>query len=197
MRITKQTVLTLPNAVSIAGFILVVAGCIWLDSWAGFALVVVGRLLDMVDGRLARSTHHASRFGAALDATLDKFAGLAIIIAVLLHGMAPAWAMIAIVIQNLLNGIATAWAMRRHPDRRFLPSTAGKYAMAVQNLALAAFVISYLILPPQPSGLVQFDAPQHLQDWSNRFFGLAIVSTVVGVGMLGLWATAGYLRRIR
>lgn len=201
MRITRQTILTVPNAVSVAGFVLVIIGSTRLDSWLGFGLVAVGRLMDLVDGKLARSTHHASRFGAALDATLDKFAGLAIIIALWHYGMAPVWALLAIVLQNIANGIATALAQRAHPGHSLVPSRSGKYAMAVQNLAMTAFVVSYLIAPPfnMAAGETpdQAKLTPEMLDLSDGFYLLGLLSTVIGVGVLGLMATLYYIRRIR
>ena len=65
-----------PNAVSIAGFILTLLSTILLAK--GF-LVVGGFVLwaasmfDMLDGALARYANQASKFGAFLDSTLDRY----------------------------------------------------------------------------------------------------------------------------
>ena len=201
LHITRRTLLTWPNAVSIVGFTLVLAGTLHLDTWAGFGLVVAGRLADMADGRLARSTHHTSRFGALLDATLDKLAVLAMIIAMWAHAMAPAWILLVIVLQNVINTLATAVAEQSHPGRNLKPSRSGKYAMAVQNLALASFVISYLISPP--FDLAAGELPDQnkmtpeMLNLSDGFYWLGLLATIVGVGVLGLMATAYYIRRIR
>jgi cardiolipin synthase len=182
--ISKRNLFTIPNALSIFGFILVIIGCFLLDSWLGFALVAIGRLADMFDGRLARSLHSESRFGALLDATLDKLALLAIIIAIMYFGMAPLWALAAIVLQNIANAIATALAEQSHPGRDLKPSRIGKYAMVVQNAALALFVMSHLAdRPDEVGGILLYIA--------------AVIATVIGALVLGLWATLGYIRRIR
>lgn len=66
-----------PNAITIAGFTLVVASCAlilaeqWVLSWLVF---LVGSLSDMLDGSVARLSGKATTFGAFLDSTLDRLA---------------------------------------------------------------------------------------------------------------------------
>lgn len=66
-----------PNAITIAGFLVVTASCglilgeFWLLSWFVFT---VGSLSDMLDGSVARLSGKASTFGAFLDSTLDRLA---------------------------------------------------------------------------------------------------------------------------
>jgi hypothetical protein len=56
--------------------------------------------------------------------------------------------------------------------------------MAMQNLALGLFALSNLVDQPDiVGGIIIFIA--------------ACIATFVGVVILGLWATTGYLRRIR
>lgn len=194
--LSRQSILTPPNAISVLGFVLTLIGCTQLNSWQGLGFVVIGRLLDLADGWLARRYHQTSRFGALLDASLDKLSLLVIMIAMLYYGMVPLFIVIAIIIQNVTNAAATWLAARRHPGRTLAPSRAGKYAMAFQGLALAAFIVSYLILPPlEPSGLVPPDATTYLLTWSSAAFAAGLLFTALGVFVLGLWATIGYIRR--
>lgn len=66
-----------PNRVTVTGFILVVvaAGLVAAGYLlAGAVILVVGSLLDAVDGALARATGGANAFGSFLDSTLDRAA---------------------------------------------------------------------------------------------------------------------------
>jgi len=66
-----------PNKVTVTGFVLVVvaAGLVAAGHLlAGAAVLVIGSLLDAVDGALARATGGANAFGSFLDSTLDRAA---------------------------------------------------------------------------------------------------------------------------
>ena len=72
-----------PNAISIMGFV-VTLGAAWLYSQdhvrtAG-SFVLLGGLLDIFDGRVARLSGLASRFGSFFDSTLDRISEIAMYI---------------------------------------------------------------------------------------------------------------------
>ena len=71
-RLRGRDIATVPNLVSIAGLLLTVHGARRLHTPTGIAEVTVGRLLDLVDGYLARALDQSSQFGAGLDAIFDK-----------------------------------------------------------------------------------------------------------------------------
>jgi len=69
-----------PNAISVAGFLVTLAGA-WLYSQdhvrtAG-ACVLAGGILDIFDGRVARVSGLASKFGNFFDSTLDRISEIA------------------------------------------------------------------------------------------------------------------------
>jgi CDP-diacylglycerol--glycerol-3-phosphate 3-phosphatidyltransferase len=75
-----------PNAITTAGFIITV-GAGWLYHvdqvrWAGFA-VLLGGLSDIFDGRVARESGLASKFGSFYDATLDRLSEVVVFIGLL------------------------------------------------------------------------------------------------------------------
>ena len=188
--IDKKTLLTTANLVSLTGFFLVLAGCVLMymaadrsETAAGLAFIVAGRLADLLDGTLARHSGQTSTFGALLDAALDKLAGLAIVIVLLLLDMAPLWAIVLIFLQNLSNIIATYMAKRRGQTKGLKPSMAGKYAMAVQNLALGLYVVSYLVAGGSPAA---GEAVQYL----------ANAAIIIGTIVLGGLASWGYFKRV-
>jgi CDP-diacylglycerol--glycerol-3-phosphate 3-phosphatidyltransferase len=69
-----------PDALTISGVLLCIAGSVavyfeyagWLFYWLGAALFVIGSVLDILDGALARSHGTGSPFGAFLDSTVDR-----------------------------------------------------------------------------------------------------------------------------
>jgi CDP-diacylglycerol---glycerol-3-phosphate 3-phosphatidyltransferase len=75
----EQTSVT-PNALSVAGVALCVAGAVvvyfeYKSEWlflAGAALFVLGSVLDILDGALARSRGTGTPFGAFMDSTVDR-----------------------------------------------------------------------------------------------------------------------------
>jgi CDP-diacylglycerol---glycerol-3-phosphate 3-phosphatidyltransferase len=69
-----------PDALTVSGVALCIAGAVavyfeyagWLFYWLGAVLFVVGSILDILDGALARSRGSGSPFGAFLDSTVDR-----------------------------------------------------------------------------------------------------------------------------
>src|SRR6266540_146275 len=70
-----------PNALTTAGVSLCLAASVlvffenrneWLFYWAGAVLFVVGSVLDILDGALARAGGKTTPFGAFLDSTTDR-----------------------------------------------------------------------------------------------------------------------------
>jgi CDP-diacylglycerol--glycerol-3-phosphate 3-phosphatidyltransferase len=70
-----------PNALTAAGVSLCLAASVvvffenrneWLFYWVGAALFVIGSILDILDGALARVGGKATPFGAFLDSTTDR-----------------------------------------------------------------------------------------------------------------------------
>jgi CDP-diacylglycerol--glycerol-3-phosphate 3-phosphatidyltransferase len=69
-----------PDALTVSGVALCIGGAVavffeyagWGFYWLGAALFVVGSVLDILDGALARSRGTGSPFGAFLDSTVDR-----------------------------------------------------------------------------------------------------------------------------
>jgi CDP-diacylglycerol--glycerol-3-phosphate 3-phosphatidyltransferase len=72
------------NAVTVAGFLVTVAGAALLASGqpgAGLVVLLLGTLSDTLDGQIARAAGGGTRFGAFLDSTLDRLSDAALAIA--------------------------------------------------------------------------------------------------------------------
>jgi CDP-diacylglycerol--glycerol-3-phosphate 3-phosphatidyltransferase len=69
-----------PDLLSVSGLLLCIAGAVivyfeyraWWLFLVGSALFLLGSLLDILDGALARSTGRGTPFGAFLDSTIDR-----------------------------------------------------------------------------------------------------------------------------
>lgn len=127
------------SLITIAGFVLSVWGAFKLNTPSGLALVVIGRFLDLVDGPVSRLTQ-PTRFGAVLDATADKFALLALLIAAFLFQSVPLLVLSYVFAHNILNGVLAVIAQKRGHE----PETAisGKLSMFGENAALFAFILA-------------------------------------------------------
>lgn len=175
MKIEKGDILTPANVTTIIGLALSIHGATQLDTAQGVAEVAVGRILDLLDGPIARATH-TSRFGAVLDAGADKLAVFTILAAAWHYEVAPN-ALIGLVAgHNLLNVAVSLYAERQHRDLE--SSTAGKRSMFLENIAIAGFALAQVIV--------------------NETIQLAIVASSLAAGVAGLVvgavATAGYIR---
>lgn len=142
--IKLSEVLTVPNAISAVGLGLVLHGSARADTGYGIAETVAGRLLDLLDGKVARMLNQGSEFGAGVDATFDKAGVLAIGVNLWRGRLAPRPALLAIAAQNAVSLVATAAAVRLSGEEDLAPVSAGKTAMAYQNGALGAYAVSAL-----------------------------------------------------
>jgi CDP-diacylglycerol--glycerol-3-phosphate 3-phosphatidyltransferase len=70
-----------PNWFTTFSFFIIVAAAVAFGGGAlrlGAILMLVGGLLDMVDGAVARASNRVTRFGALYDSTLDRYAEIAV-----------------------------------------------------------------------------------------------------------------------
>jgi phosphatidylglycerophosphate synthase len=75
-----------PNVVTTLGFLVTVsAGLSFFlgNIRAGGALVLLGGLLDMVDGAIARAANLSTKFGSFYDSTLDRASEVVVLIGVM------------------------------------------------------------------------------------------------------------------
>lgn len=176
-------ILTIPNAISAVGLGLVLHGSARVDTGRGIAETVIGRLLDLLDGKVARKLHQSSEFGAGIDAAFDKAGILAIGINEWRGNIAPKPALLAIAVQNAVNLTATAIATRLGGQDDLAPVLDGKSAMAYQNGALGAYAVSALLR-------------RRSRGWSLVFRVIADADTIIGTGYFGLRASRQYVARV-
>lgn len=77
-----------PNVLTVSGFVVNVAAAVLIayrQLPLAAVMVILGGVLDMLDGALARKSHRESRFGAVLDSTLDRLSDGMLILSVLVY----------------------------------------------------------------------------------------------------------------
>jgi phosphatidylglycerophosphate synthase len=172
-----QGIVTLPNFLSVGGFVLVCGGLLYISGdklLAGVVAIAAGRLCDLLDGGVAERTGTKSPVGEAVDAGCDKLGALATLVVLGAEGIVPWWAVGLIGAQNVANGIIGIVGWQRHTHLH--PVRAGKLSTALEWAAFLCFILA-----------AGWSA---LWDWpAYTFLGMALG--------LGIYATAIYSRGLR
>ena len=146
VRKVAKDVFTIPNLISVTGAALAMHGSEKIDTPEGLAECVVGRLADVLDGKVARMTGQTSNFGAALDAITDKTVMTKILYE--LHKkkeIVPEEVIVSIATSNLVNAIATGIANLRSDEKaETRPTKSGKLAMAGETVTLISYIAAHI-----------------------------------------------------
>jgi cardiolipin synthase len=175
-------IVTIGNFVSVIGLASVPYGLLLVVQdhhfLLGFAVLVLGRLCDLLDGWLADKTATKSPLGEKIDATFDKISLGLVLIILAVKNIVPWWALVGLALPHVLVGIMAVIALRR--GQTIHPSRAGKFGMAVAWFTLAGFVFIHFYT----GGLLAI-----AQVITAFLFG-------VSVG-LGVASTVGYIKEFR
>ena len=140
-----KDVFTIPNLISVTGAALAIHGSKKIDTTEGLAECAVGRLADVLDGKVARMTGQTSNFGAALDATTDKIVMAKILYEMNKKRLAPKEVLVAVAAPNLINALATGIANLRSDEKaETRPTKSGKVGLAMETAALVAYAAAEL-----------------------------------------------------
>lgn len=108
--LTPNTITWIGFLVTIGAGVLIVTGHLFA---AGFVVLVAG-FFDILDGALARRTNRVTRFGAVLDATLDRLAEAVILIGLLVvYAREQAVAEVAVVSVTLIGSQLVSYVRAR------------------------------------------------------------------------------------
>jgi phosphatidylglycerophosphate synthase len=142
-------VVTPSNAVTIAGFALVLIGLQEILNQRylrGTVLLAIGRICDILDGWLAEFTRTKSPLGELLDAAADKTLTILTVAVFFAVHFAPVWALIALVTPHvLIVVILLGWRIRK---RAFHPSLVGKLSMAGVWVSLLIYALAHVVSLP-------------------------------------------------
>ena len=140
-----KDVFTIPNFISMTGAALAIHGSKKIDTAEGLAECAVGRLADVLDGKVARMTGQTSNFGAALDATTDKIVMAKILYEMNKKGLAPKHVLGIVATLNLINAGATGIANLRSDEKgETRPTKSGKLAMAGETVTLISYIAAHI-----------------------------------------------------
>ena len=143
-KVTKD-VFTIPNFISMTGAALAIHGSEKIDTAEGLVECAVGRLADVLDGKVARMTGQTSNFGAALDATTDKIVMAKILYEMNKKGLAPKHVLGIVATLNLINAGATGIAnLRSDKKGETRPTKSGKLAMAGETITLISYIAAHI-----------------------------------------------------
>ena len=141
-----KDVFTIPNLISVTGAALAMHGSEKIDTPEGLAECAVGRLADVLDGKIARMTGQTSNFGAALDAITDKIVMAKILYEMDKKGLAPKRVLDTVAILNSINAVATGIANLRSEEKaETRPTKSGKVGLAMETAALVAYAAAELV----------------------------------------------------
>ena len=145
-RKVAKDVLTVPNLISVAGATLAIRGSEKINTAEGLAECAVGRLADVLDGKVARMTGQTSNTGAALDATTDKIVMAKILYEMNKKGLAPKRVLGTVAVLNSINAVATGIANLRSDEKaETRPTKSGKVGLAMETAALVAYAAAELV----------------------------------------------------
>ena len=140
-----KDIFTIPNLISVTGAALAIHGSNKIDTAEGLAECAVGRLADILDGKVARMTGQTSNFGAALDATTDKIVMAKILYEMNKKGLAPKYVLGTVALLNSINAMATGIANLRSDEKaETRPTKSGKVGLAMETAALVAYAAAEL-----------------------------------------------------
>ena len=143
-KVTKD-VFTIPNSISMIGAALVMHGSEKIDTPEGLAECVVGRIADVLDGKVARMTGQTSNTGAALDATTDKIVMAKILYEMNKKELAPKRVLGTVAVLNSINAVATGIANLRSDEKaETRPTKSGKMGLAMETAALVSYAAAEL-----------------------------------------------------
>ena len=144
-RKVAKDVFTVPNLIGVTGAALAIHGSEKIDTAEGLAECAVGRLADVLDGKVARMTGQTSNFGATLDATTDKIVMAKILYEMNKKELAPKHVLGTVALLNSINAMATGIANLRSKEKaKTRPTKSGKVGLAMETAALVAYAAAEL-----------------------------------------------------
>ncbi|MDV2989501.1 MAG: CDP-alcohol phosphatidyltransferase family protein [Dehalogenimonas sp.] len=134
-----------PNAVTVIGFLITVAAAYIIaegNLLAGGLVVLFAGFFDMLDGALARATNRVTKFGAILDATLDRLSEAALFLGILVY-FAPDGNTAPILLTGAtMAGALTVSYLRARTEATGLEGKAGWFTRPERVIVLTAGLLT-------------------------------------------------------
>jgi phosphatidylglycerophosphate synthase len=113
-------------------------------AWLAIAIAVIALVLDGIDGRIARRSGQASRFGARFDMETDALLILTLAMLCWQFGKAGAWILIA----GLLRYAFVAAGLAVERLRRPLPASRRRQTVCVVQVVALLLCLAPMLAPP-------------------------------------------------
>ena len=113
-------------------------------AWLLFLLAILERLLDGIDGFVARKQNMESAFGARFDMEVDAFQILLLSLLALLLDKAGAWVLVGGLLRYAFLGLGLVWLRFNAP----LPPSLRRKGVAVLQGVTLAILLAPNVLPP-------------------------------------------------
>ncbi|HUQ83243.1 MAG TPA: CDP-alcohol phosphatidyltransferase family protein [Gemmatimonadaceae bacterium] len=146
---SRERLMTLPNAVSMSRLVFAAAFVGLREPTVRLALVIVASVTDVLDGWIARRQHATTRSGALIDPIADRFFVFAALCAYLFEGAISTAAYVALLSRDIMTAIGFLVA-RSVPWLRSVEFRArwlGKVVTALQLLTLMAVLLTPAAVP--------------------------------------------------
>jgi CDP-diacylglycerol---glycerol-3-phosphate 3-phosphatidyltransferase len=139
VQLIARTKLT-PNSLSIIGFLLTAATGILIGLGhlfaAGWVMLGAG-VFDMLDGALARLTNTSTKFGAALDSTLDRFSEALVLLGIMtFYAQNNSWPAVLLAGTTLVSSFMVSY-IRARAEGLSLELKEGIFTRAERVIVLA------------------------------------------------------------
>lgn len=160
------------NVITVLGLGIVIFGLVAIlqqQFWIGLVLILIGRLLDVVDGLVAEATHTKSPLGEMFDAVADKIGTILTVFVLLLAHITHWWVIIVLVAPQV--AIALVVLLKRSKNSTVHPTRQGKISMAAAWAGIAGLVLIKALHDPIVLTIAVY----------------AIVSLSVILGLYALW----------
>ena len=149
LAVSTHGIISPANVITLIGFLLLVYGLMMIvrdEYWPGLVMLVIGRLLDVVDGMVAEATSTKSPLGEMFDAGVDKIGTLLTILILIVCNVAPWGLMAALVIPQVAISLVALYKKRR--GEALHPTRPGKLSMATVWAGIAGILVSAALHNP-------------------------------------------------
>ena len=183
-----------PNHLTLIGFVIAciaawaAAGQAWL---AAGLLVVFGAVFDLFDGALARATGTASRFGAFLDSTFDRWGEGVVYVGILVGTLDMGiWRPVVLTGAAAVSAFMVSYTRAKSESLGFTPGS----GMASVGLAPREVRIVILTVGLLAAGALSAELPEG--GAGGAAYPLSALALEAALGLIAILATITTLQRI-
>ena len=180
----------IPNALTILRFILIIPIIYYILTGqyiAGFIVLTISGLTDVLDGCIARKFNFITNFGKLIDPLADKSTQVAVLAALTFRGIIPLWMLIIVFVKELVMVAGASFLYGKK-----LVVSSRWYGKLTTVLFYVAIVFSLFIEYWNTS----INAATPLPGFDNYIYYLAIASTVFSLVMyFKQFYQEGYLKK--